>query len=82
MLHNNNKFINYNYNINNILKPSDINLALNNFYVDELINVDPKLKFAIFFKIITSNDELINISSIQITDKTKLDILNIVFNTF
>ena len=47
------KFINFNYNLNDILTPTDITLALNKFYLEELMNIDPDLKFAILFKIQT-----------------------------
>jgi len=47
------KFKNFNYIIDNILTSTDITLAVNKFYVDELLNIDSNLKFSILFKVKT-----------------------------
>jgi hypothetical protein len=50
------KFKNFNYNLNNVLTPTDISLALNKFYVENLSDVESKLKFSILFKIKTEGN--------------------------
>ena len=76
------KFKNYNYNLNNILTSQDIKLALNKFNNEELLNIDPRLKFCILFKIQTIDGDWRNISSLQITDKTGIEDLINIFNIF
>jgi hypothetical protein len=49
------KFKSFSYDINKILTPTDISLAINKFYVDEL--KASKNKFAILFKVKTSDGD-------------------------
>lgn len=76
------KFKNFNYNINNTLTVTDIGLALDEFYVQELLNIDPKLKFCIIFKIKTLDGNWRNVSSLQILDKSHFSKLKLVFSLF
>lgn len=76
------KFKNFNYVVNNMVTKTDISLALNKFYLDELADIDSKMKFSILFKIKTFDGEWKNISSLQILNKTKINELNDIFNLF
>jgi hypothetical protein len=51
------KFKNFSFDVNNILTPTDISLAINNFYLEELKYMDSKTKFSILFKIKTSEGD-------------------------
>lgn len=79
---NNFKWKIYNYRLNNILTPTDIYLAGNKFYSDELTNTKPELKFAVLFKIKIAKANWINIYSLQILDKTKIEDLKEIFKSF
>lgn len=76
------KFKNFSYNLNYILTPLDIELALNKFNNEELLNIDAKLKFCILFKIQTIDGDWRNISYLQIADKTNINDLINIFNIF
>lgn len=76
------KFLSFSYNINETLASKDITLALNRFYTEELIKIDLKTKFVLLFKIKTRSGHLINISSLQTLDKTKIDDLNEILKEF
>jgi hypothetical protein len=76
------KFRNFYYNINKIITLRDITLALNKFHTEELVNIDPKTKFVTLLKIKTINGDLIDISSLQILDNTRMDVLNEILKEF
>jgi hypothetical protein len=50
-MRNNFKFIEYNYLLYNVLTNTDIDLAMNKFHSEELINKNSKLTIFILFKI-------------------------------
>jgi hypothetical protein len=47
------KFKNFCFGVNNTVTPTDISLAVNNFFIKELIDIDSNTKFSILFKIKT-----------------------------
>ena len=49
----NNKFKTFNYNLQDLLTPTDISLAINQFFLKELTNIEPEFKLSIIFGIIT-----------------------------
>jgi hypothetical protein len=75
-------FTYFNYKLNNVLTTSDIYLAIEKFYTEELINTNSKLKFYIFFMVKPAKSDWITISSLQIADKTRKEELNTIFNIF
>jgi len=76
------KFKNFNYNLNDKLTFRDIEFALAQFYMEELLKVDPKLKFCIIFKIKATDGSWRSISPLQILDKTNFFELRYIFNLF
>src|SRR5579871_1431983 len=72
----------FNYNINGNIGPKDIELAINIFYQENITNFKNNRKFAILFKIKTTNNYLMDISPLQIIDKTGLEKLNIIFKEY
>ncbi len=76
------KFKTFSFDVNNIVTSTDISLAINKFYLEELTNVDSNIKFSILFMIKSFKGDLINISSLQTLDKTKVDDLKEIFNLF
>lgn len=79
---NNFKFKHFNYEIRDILTKADISLAVNKFYNEEIINIEPNRKFSILFKIKTGDGEWRSISSLQTTNKSGLDEIKDIFNIF
>jgi hypothetical protein len=72
----------FNYYVNNIITSKHISLAINKLYKEKFTDLKYDSKIAILFKIKTMNGSLKNISSLQIVDKTNLDDLVNIFNTF
>ena len=70
----------FNYSLNNFLTPTDIGLALDKFYSEELIHSE--YKFSIIFWIKTSDDGWKNISSLQTLNKIDINKLKEIFNIF
>lgn len=72
----------FSFYINNVLTAVDIALALNKFYIQELTNIDSKLKFVILFYIKLYDGNIINISSLQTLDKNEIEKLKTIFSLF
>jgi hypothetical protein len=75
------KFKTFNYNLKDLLTPTDISLAVNHFYLNELADVGPEWRFSIIFGVITPDGNWKNISSLQTLNIRQIDNLKEVFKS-
>lgn len=79
---NNTKFLQYNYYLHSILTPTDINLAINEFYIEILTKQTTKENICIIFKLETLEGDLLNISPLYIEKINNIEDIKEVFSFY